>query len=199
MAEQDPLMALGDIAVTNTQTIMAHAGQLPLASYILAEDGVRMLVAGAHDDFNKRMFAAVTKVAGARHRARCTAVVMETSRVTPRNEGERLLLDQIRRRGDPISAHPAAVDRVIVVTTDGLRQDVREYEPVRHHPEMVGLELIEHLTLEGDERMRGELLEMHALPEQISLPAFQSLMQEMQQMGLLDGTPVANTTPRRAN
>lgn len=195
----DHLAQLGEIAVASTRTIMARAGRLPLASYLMTDNGVVMLVAGAHDEINKRMFAAVTKVAGARHRASCTAVVMETSRLTASTEDDKRILADIRKRGGSISEHPSAIDRVVVVTTDGVRQDVREYELVRHHPEMVDMQLVDHVTLEGDARMQGPLMEMHALPDQISLPAFQEVMRDMQEMGLLDGTPVTTAARKGAN
>lgn len=99
MEADDDLARLGEIAARNSETIMARAGRLPLASYIMTDTGVRMLIAGAHDDLNTRMFAAVTTVAGARHRARCTAVVMETRMVARRTPEDRAAVEDIRERG----------------------------------------------------------------------------------------------------
>jgi hypothetical protein len=190
----EDLTMLANVAAAHSSTIMARAGRLPLASYIKTPDGVQMLVAGATDEVNKRMFAAVTKVCGARHRSTCTAIVMETWTVllhTP--EDERLLRD-MQTRGAPASDHPNAVERVLLVAGDTRSQDVREYDIVRHHDAMVELRLVKQERLEGDACLKGMLMDLQHSPDDLRNPAFLEIMRDMEEMGLLRGTPVRAST-----
>jgi len=196
----EDLEMLADIAAAHTCTIMARAGRLPLASYIKTPDGVRMLVAGATDEANKQMFAAITKVCGARYHSTCTAVVMETWTVLLRTPEDERLLREMRQAGTPVNEHPGAVERVLLVAGDTRIQDVREYDIVRHHDDMVELRLIKRERLEGDACLKGALMDLQHDADDLRNPAFLEIMRDMEEMGMLRGTPVATTSrASRAN
>lgn len=194
----DDLAILADAAETNAATILARSGRLPLASYVLTPAGVQMLVAGADDEINRRMFAAVTKVYGAHRGATCTAVVIDTWMI-PEAVRDDALIARIHARGGSVSEHPGAVERVMIVSGDGEVQEIREYGIERHHADMAEMRHLRTERREGDGRLSGMLLEMHHDADDLADPSFLSVMRDMEAMGLLDGTPVAGSTPRRTN
>lgn len=194
----DDLTTLADAAASNTSVILARSGRLPLASYVMTAAGVQMLVAGADDDLNTRMFAAVTKVYGAHRGASCTAVVLDTWTIPSLKPDDEILRD-IHRRGGSIGEHPDAVERVLVVSGDAVAQEVREYEIRRHHPDMAQMHLLRMERRAGNTRLSGMLMEMHHAESDLADPSFLSVMRDMEAMGLLNGTPVAASAPRRVN
>lgn len=200
MTEQDDLSALAEIAAQHSRTIMARSGQLPLASYIMTPDGVQMLVAGATDELNKRMFAAITRVCGAKHDATATAVVMESWTVTPRTDEEKRQYREVKARGGSFAELDCAVEKVIIVTGDGVRQDVREYMIVRHHQEMVEMRLADTMMLEGERRLAGMMVDLHARPDERDSDGFREMMEIFDGMGLLKGVSVSDVqTVGRSN
>lgn len=185
----DDVEIIADAAARNSTSIMARAGRLPLASYILTSEGVQMLVAGANDDVNRRMFAMVTRMFGAKHDAIATAVVVETLSIEPRNEDEVRRYHEIKESGGSFDELPCT-ERVLVIAGNGICQEVREYDIVRHHAEMVEMHLCERTRLEGAARVTGLLADMHALPDERCTEEFIQTQRELDQMGFLDGTPV---------
>lgn len=196
----DDLSRIIDAAAQNSHILMARSGELPLASYILTPDSIHMLVAGATDEFNKRMFAAVTRVAGAKHKARCTAVAMEAWLVLASTPEQIEEIGRLKAQGRSLSESSAAIERVVIIASDGHRQEVAEFDIVRHHDRMVELVEAKRERVTGSPQVAGMLTDVHARPDEIELPAFRRVMAEMDAMGLLDGQPLNAATPRsRAN